>query len=176
MFIFVTLCMFVFVTLCMLALIGLNVWKILNFLFLLHSVCCFCNTLYVCFLLHSVCLFLLHSVCLFLLHSVCLFLLHSVCLFLLHSVCLFLLHSVCSKFEKFEVGKVRSWKRSKLEKIDVTKVQSSKCSKIIIIVAYTNRPTLSFSFLLHSVCLFLLHRNPGTEFRKTSYLLWKSLF
>ncbi len=49
-----------------------------------------------------------------------------------------------SKFEKFEVGKVRSWKRLKLEKIDVTKVRSWKCSKIIIIVAYTNRPTLSF--------------------------------
>ena len=48
------------------------------------------------------------------------------------------------KVEKFEVGKVRSWKRSKLEKIDVTKVRSSKCSKIIINVAYTNRPTLSF--------------------------------
>ena len=48
------------------------------------------------------------------------------------------------KLEKFEVGKVRSWKRSKLEKIDVTKVRSWKCSKIIINVAYTNRPTLSF--------------------------------
>ena len=35
-----------------------------------------------------------------------------------------------SKFEKFEVGKVRSWKRSKLEKIDVTKVRNWKCSKI----------------------------------------------
>ena len=44
------------------------------------------------------------------------------------------------KVEKFEVGKVRSWKRSKLEKIDVTKVRSWKCSKIIINVAYTNRP------------------------------------
>ena len=49
-----------------------------------------------------------------------------------------------SKFEKFEVGKVRSWKRLKLEKIDVTKVRSWKCSKIIINVAYTNWPTLSF--------------------------------
>ena len=48
------------------------------------------------------------------------------------------------KVEKFEVGKVRSWKRSKLEKIDVTKVQSWKCSKIIINVAYTNWPILSF--------------------------------
>ena len=48
------------------------------------------------------------------------------------------------KVEKFEVGKVRSWKRSKLEKIDVTKVRSWKCSKIIINVAYTNRPILSF--------------------------------
>ena len=57
--------------------------------------------------------FLQNTLFLFLLHSVCLFFLHSVCLFLLHSVCLFLLHSVCSKFEKFEVGKVRSWKRSK---------------------------------------------------------------
>ncbi len=46
--------------------------------------------------------------------------------------------------KKFEVGKVRSWKRLKLEKIDVTKVRSWKCSKIIIIVAYTNGPTLSF--------------------------------
>ena len=48
------------------------------------------------------------------------------------------------KVEKFEVGKVRSWKRSKLEKIDVTKDRSWKCSKIIINVAYTNRPILSF--------------------------------
>ena len=44
--------------------------------------------------------------------------------------------------EKFEVGKVRQFE--KFEKIDVTKVRSWKCSKIIINVAYTNRPTLSF--------------------------------
>ena len=46
--------------------------------------------------------------------------------------------------EKFEVGKVRNSKSLKLEKIDVTKVRSWKCSKIIINVAYTNWPILSF--------------------------------
>ena len=35
-----------------------------------------------------------------------------------------------SKFEKFEVGKVRSWKRSKLEKIEVGKDQRYKSSKL----------------------------------------------
>ena len=35
-----------------------------------------------------------------------------------------------SKFEKFEVGKVRSWKSSKLEKIEVGKDRRYKSSKL----------------------------------------------